>query len=118
MRLIALLSLLLISTTALADDPRIVAVEVSQQGMDWRLDVTIEHADTGWDHYADGWKVLDADGNRIGYRKLHHPHVEEQPFTRSLSHIMVPDGATEIYVRAHCSVDGWASEKVRVELNP
>ena len=43
------------------------------------------HPDTGWDDYADGWRVLDMDGNELGMRVLHHPHVDEQPFTRSLS---------------------------------
>lgn len=107
-----------LSGTALADDPEILDVKVTKQGMDWRVDVTLLHPDTGWDHYADGWEVLDADGNQIGYRKLHHPHVDEQPFTRSLSSIMIPDGTREIFVRAHCSVDDWAGDSVRVVLEP
>jgi hypothetical protein len=49
---------------------------------------------------------------------LHHPHVNEQPFTRSLSNLDLPDGTREIFVKAHCSVDGWSSEAVRVELEP
>ncbi len=86
--------------------------------MDWRLDVTLEHPDTGWDHYADGWEILDAGGNRLGYRELVHPHVNEQPFTRSLGNVMLPDGTREVFIRARCSVDGWASEMFRVELQP
>jgi len=101
---------------ALADPPTIVDVTVTKTGMTWRMDVTIEHGDTGWDHYADGWEVLDANGNRLGYRKLMHPHVDEQPFTRSLSSLTVPDGTREVFVRAHCSQSGWSDERYRVEL--
>lgn len=67
--------------------------------------VTLSHPDTGWDHYADGWEVLDATGTRLGLRVLAHPHVAEQPFTRSLRLDRVPDGP--LFVRARCLVDGW-----------
>ena len=107
-----------LATAATAHEPAIMDVQVEKAGMSWRVDVTIEHPDTGWDHYADGWEVLDAEGNRLGYRVLHHPHVNEQPFTRSLSNLDLPDGTREIFVKAHCSVDGWTSEAVRVELEP
>lgn len=91
-----------------ADTPQIVAVDLERVSMGWRVAVTLAHPDTGWDHYADGWEVLDAEGNRLGYRRLHHPHVDEQPFTRSLNSVMPPDGAQEVFIRARCSVDGWA----------
>ena len=109
---------LLLAAPAWADDPKIIDVKVRKVGMDWRVDVTLEHPDTGWDHYADGWEILDAEGNQLGYRQLHHPHVNEQPFTRSLSNLMLPDGTREIFIRASCSVDNWAGETVRVELQP
>jgi len=87
---------------AFADAPEITAVTVK----DGRIDVTLVHPDTGWDHYADGWRVEDADGNVLGLRVLGHPHVNEQPFTRSLSISgPLPD---IIYVRARCNVDGWS----------
>jgi hypothetical protein len=106
------------ATAARADAPQIVDTKVEKYGMHWRVDVTLKHPDTGWDHYANGWEVLDADGNRLGYRELLHPHVNEQPFTRSLVNVMLPDGTREIFIRANCLVDGWASETVRVELQP
>ena len=101
-----------------AGGPEIMDVHIKKTGMVWRVDVTLNHPDTGWDHYADGWEVLDANGNRLAYRELLHPHVNEQPFTRSLSSVIFPDGTREVFVRAKCSVDGWASQSVRVELKP
>lgn len=103
---------------AQAEISQVVAVSVAKNGMTWRMDVTIKHPDTGWDHFADGWEVLDAEGNRIGHRELMHPHVEEQPFTRSLSNLIIPDGTREVFVRTHCSVDGWSKERIRVPLDP
>lgn len=102
--------------TALADDAQVVAVKAQQSGIGWRFDVTVQHDDTGWDHYADAWEVLDKDGNRLGLRKLAHPHVEEQPFTRSLNSVMVPDGTRVVYVRASCSQSGWSEQTVAVTL--
>jgi hypothetical protein len=96
------------SVPALADPPEIVAVDAERQGGFWRFDVTLRHPDTGWDHYADGWEILDADGTRLGFRELFHPHVNEQPFTRSLDGVAIPDGATGVTLRARCNVDGWA----------
>lgn len=103
---------------AAADSPQIVDVNIKKIGMVWRIDVTLKHPDTGWDHYADGWEVLDAQGKRLAYRELLHPHVEEQPFTRSLSGVVFPDGTREVFIRAKCSVDGWSNETVRVKLKP
>jgi len=59
---------------------------------------------------------LDADGNSLGIRALAHPHVNEQPFTRSLGGVVIPQGLTEVYIRARCSVDGWNSETVAFVL--
>ena len=99
-----------------ADPPEIVKAEAHRVGMGWRIDVTLLHADTGWDHYADGWEVVDAAGNRLGYRELMHPHVDEQPFTRSLINVMLPDGIREIFIRAHCSKGGWSDAVAPVRL--
>ncbi len=106
------------ATPLWADAPDVKDVTIRKTGMVWRVDVTLEHPDSGWDHFVDGWEVLDADGNRLAYRKLHHPHVNEQPFTRSLNGVVFPDGTREVFVRAHCSIDGWTGELLQVELKP
>ena len=117
-RVFALLTACFVALPAWADGPKIVDVRIKKTGMVWRVDVTLKHADTGWDHYADGWEVLDAKGNRLAYRELLHPHVNEQPFTRSLSGVVFPDGTREVYVRARCNADGWEGETTRVALKP
>ena len=49
----------------------------------WCFSASVQHNDQGWDHYADEWEIIDFEGNLIGERPLAHPHVNEQPFTRS-----------------------------------
>lgn len=106
----------LIATPALADPVSIDRVDATPTGDTWRFDVTLSHPDTGWDHYADGWRVLDMEGNELGMRVLYHPHVDEQPFTRSLSGVVVPGELSEVQIEARCSVDGWTTLKT-VSLN-
>lgn len=98
-----LIPFLVLASPVLADAP--VVENVTYSG--GRFDVTLSHGDTGWDDYADGWRVELADGTVLGTRVLGHPHVEEQPFTRS-SQIIVPGGVTEVYIRASDNVGGWA----------
>lgn len=117
-RIIGTCGTFLLASAAVADPPEILGVSVEKAGMSWRVEVTIQHPDTGWDHYADGWEVRDAGGNRLGHRKLHHPHVNEQPFTRALVNLDLPDGTREIFIRARCSVEGWSEDEVRVAVHP
>ena len=107
----------LLATPAFADDPVIENVTAKQGGDGWRFDVTVLHPDTGWDDYADGWRVLDMEGRELGMRVLHHPHENEQPFTRSLGGVAIPQGVTQVQVQARTNTDGWAKETVVVDLN-
>lgn len=106
----------LFAAPAVADTPRVVGAEAVRQSAGWAISVTIQHPDTGWDHYANGWEVLGPDGTKLGYRELLHPHVDEQPFTRSLSAIAIPEGVGHVLIRPRCSLDGWSAQQTRVEL--
>ena len=97
----------------------------AEQDMDgtWTFHVTVEHPDTGWEDYADGWDVVTPDGSVLKpdpdsqfTRTLLHPHENEQPFTRSQASIEVPEGVTEVRVRAHDLVDGFGGQEVVVDL--
>ncbi len=108
---------LLLAGSALAEPPRIDHVNARQAADGtWRFDVTISHPDTGWDHYADGWRVLDMDGNELGMRVLVHPHVDEQPFTRSLSGVRIPEGTSKVQVQARDKPGGWNQGTVVIDL--
>ncbi|MBO9433798.1 hypothetical protein J7394_06255 [Ruegeria sp. R13_0] len=105
------------ATPVLADPPTIESVSASRNGDTWRFDVTIRHPDTGWDDYADGWRVLDMEGAELGMRVLHHPHVDEQPFTRSLSGVSIPVGTTQVQIQARDTVGGWSDATTVIDLN-
>lgn len=108
--LLVLIPLVAAAWPALADEPEITAARADGR----TVHVTLAHPDTGWEHYADGWEVLTEDGTSLGVRVLLHPHVEEQPFTRSLTlDTDLPDGP--VYVRARCLVDGWGTALVEIE---
>ena len=89
----------------------------------WTFHVTVQHPDTGWEDYADGWDVLTPDGEVLKpdpdspfTRLLLHPHENEQPFTRSQSSIAVPPDVAQVRVRAHDLVDGFGGREVTVDL--
>jgi hypothetical protein len=109
-------AVLALATPALADPPIIQNVVVSRSGDLWRFDVTIRHDDSGWDHYADAWRIVGPEGQPLGMRNLAHPHVREQPFTRSLSGVRIPEGITEVGIQARDNVDGWAEQIKTVRL--
>lgn len=100
---------------ALADSAVVTKVDAQKSGSGWTFSVTIKHADTGWEHYADGWGVYLEDGTELGYRVLHHPHVNEQPFTRSLSGVNIPNGTQKVIVVPRDSKHG-TGEGFVVEL--
>jgi hypothetical protein len=108
--------LFVVALPVYADPPTITAVHAAQGSDDWRFDVTLSHPDSGWEHYADGWRVLDMEGNEIGLRVLAHPHVNEQPFTRSLGGVQISQGASQVQIEARCSVDGWSGRPQTVTL--
>jgi hypothetical protein len=111
-----LLGLLLV-TPAAAGPADVVSVSVAVSGPgQYRFSVTVRHADEGWDHYADRWEVLHPDGTLLGTRTLYHPHVEEQPFTRDLSGVSIPDDITTVVVRAHDALHGFSGVTQTVTL--
>ncbi|MBZ8117610.1 hypothetical protein KUD11_03005 [Roseovarius sp. LXJ103] len=112
-----ILALVAAPFTAFAGAPEITQVRAVKEGMGWRFFVTIAHTDTGWDHYASGWEVVDANGTVLGVREFAHPYMSDEPFTRSLGHIMLPDGTREVFVRAFCSIGNKSAEPTRVEIS-
>ena len=102
---------------AMAGEADVVDVTVSEQSDGvFRFDVTVAHADTGWEHYADRWEVVAPDGTILGTRTLLHPHENEQPFTRSLSGVAIPPDIATVTVRAHDNVHGLGGAEMTVRL--
>ncbi|MFQ5935493.1 MAG: hypothetical protein ACE5LB_03690 [Acidiferrobacterales bacterium] len=106
----------LLSVAVHAGQVEIVMVTFDKQGSSWNVSTTLRHADSGWDHYADAWRVIAPDGHVLGTRTLYHPHVEEQPFSRSLANVVIPAGLTSVFVEAHDHVHGWSAQRVRIDI--
>lgn len=102
--------------TATANEVEIVNVMLEPSAHRWTFHVTLKHGDTGWDHYADDWRIVDAKGTELGNRKLWHPHTDEQPFTRTLANVLIPNGTHVIYIEAHDKVHGWSKQRVQIDL--
>ncbi len=81
-----------------------------------RFDVTVRHDDQGWEHYANRWEVLSPEGQVLATRVLAHPHDTEQPFTRSLHKVNIPEEVDEVIVRAHDLVHEFGGREMRVSL--
>ncbi|MEW8137301.1 MAG: hypothetical protein AB2536_11275 [Candidatus Thiodiazotropha endolucinida] len=112
-----LLSLLSTHPSIHAGEADVVDVAVKNRGANiYDFSVTVMHQDTGWDHYANRWEVLDEKGVILGTRTLHHPHVNEQPFTRRLSGIHIPSEIKSVVIRSHDSVHKFGGATVTVQL--
>lgn len=103
-------------STALAGEADVVDGTITALGGGrYQINATVAHADTGWDHYADRWDVLAPDGTLLGVRELAHPHVNEQPFTRSVT-LTIPEGITTITLRANDSVHGLGGKVFELQV--
>ncbi|NNJ74893.1 MAG: hypothetical protein HKP56_07015 [Anderseniella sp.] len=114
----AMVVLLLMAGGGIAGEADVVGAKASKSSDGtWTFDVTVAHADEGWDHYANRWDVVAPDGTVLGTRTLHHPHETEQPFTRSLRGVSVPDGVVSVMIRANDSVHGTGGKEFSVDLS-
>ena len=80
------------------------------------FEAQLRHADTGWEHYADRFEIVAPDGEILATRVLRHPHVEEQPFTRGLRGVFIPEAIRRVRVRAGDSLHGLGGREVEIEL--
>ena len=114
----AMVVLLMMTGAGVAGEADVVGAKASKSSDGtWTFDVTVAHADEGWDHYANRWDVVAPDGTVLGTRTLHHPHETEQPFTRSLRGVSVPEGVVSVLIRANDSVHGTGGKEFSVELS-
>lgn len=82
----------------------------------YNFTVTVLHQDAGWKHYANKWDVIDENETVLGTRILHHPHVNEQPFSRSLYGVEIPLHVKTVTIRAHDSVHKYGGKVIEIKL--
>ena len=114
-----LFSLFFLSITVVsnANEVEVFNIKATQEkDKTWNFDVTLKHADQGWDHYANEWQIIGPNNKILGTRTLYHPHVNEQPFTRSLGGVKIPSGIKTVRVIAKDTVHGLSHKAAEIEL--
>ena len=97
--------------------PDVVGVKLLSGG-ERRVDVTVTLASPydSPERYADAWRVITPAGEVVGVRELTHDHADEQPFTRSLPGVEVPEGVEVLIVEGRDSENGWGGRRWQIPL--
>lgn len=97
--------------------PDVIAVELRPVGdRVFDVAVTISSPYDTPQRYADGWRVLDPEGNVLGTHTLLHDHANEQPFTRVQRGLRVPDGIDEVTVEGRDQANGYGGQALTVAV--
>lgn len=103
--------------TADADHPDVLAAVLSSDsGGGWSLEVTLSSQYDSPERYADGWRVLDPDGEVLGEHTLTHDHADEQPVTRTQTGLEIPDGIDVVTVEGKDTENGYGGATLEVEV--
>jgi hypothetical protein len=110
------LFILILPSTVFAGEADVIAAKVEHTGGNfYRFSVTLQHNDESWEHFAKAWEVLDLDGKVLGVRVLLHPHINEQPFTRSQI-ISIPENINQVTIRAYDLVHEFGGKELTLEI--
>ncbi len=96
--------------------PDVVDAIVRQDGDAWAFDVTLSSPYDTPERYADGWRILAPDGTELGFRLLTHDHASEQPFTRSLDGVEIPDDVDTVTIEGRDQANGFGGETIELTL--
>ncbi len=96
--------------------PDVVNVVASESDGAWTFDVTLSSPYDTPQRYADAWRVVGPDGTVFGVRELDHDHASEQPFTRSLGDVRIPDDVRTVTVEGRDQVSGYGGTTFEVTL--
>jgi len=97
--------------------PDVVAARVQQRATDtFDFDVTVSSPYDTPQRYADAFRVADRNGRVYGERKLVHDHADEQPFTRDLYGVRIPQGVRMVVIQARDQKYGYGGKSVEVAL--
>ncbi|WP_200762883.1 hypothetical protein [Nitrosophilus alvini] len=117
MKLNRIFMLLIFAVSIFAGEADVKNVNVEKISKNtYNFHVTVKHSDEGQKHYADRWEILDENGEVLAIRILHHPHIDEQPFTRSMYDVELPKDVKEVKIRAHDLIHGYGGEEKSIKL--
>lgn len=97
--------------------PDILAVEMTpEDDGEFTFAVTVSSPYDTPERYADAWRVLAPDGAVLGERELLHDHADEQPFTRILRDVRIPEHVTHVTVQGRDKVYGYGGTTMTVPV--
>lgn len=97
--------------------PDIVDASATLTNGAWTFNVTVSSPYDSPERYADGWRILGPDGTEYGFRLLTHDHASEQPFTRALSNVQIPDDVDTVTIEGRDQVSGFGGGTFHVTLS-
>ena len=101
------------SLPAAADTPKVGNARIIKLGKtSYEFQVTVQHVDASWDHFADRWEIIGQGGRVLGTRVLYHLHIGERQFTRKLRGVTIPEGVEHVIVRVRDKLHGYGREKL------
>ena len=107
-----------LASIAIAGEADVVYVYLDENQGYYDISVSVRHADAGWEHYANWWRVRTEDGNELARRELGHPHEDEQPFERALfNSVKIHPDVKVIIVEAHDMVHEYGGRTIRIDLS-
>lgn len=116
---IVLLAGLLVAGWANGGDrhPDVTAVEarVRAPGV-YDFEVTVSSPYDTPLRYANAFRVTTKNGRVLGERILLHDHADEQPFTRGLYGVAIPEAVREVVVEARDRLYGYGGGRVELVL--
>ena len=114
--LFTILTILILSLPAYAEEVEILMVKATQANGLWNLDVTVHHPDASSDHMVDSIAIFTPDETQLATADIPLPSIGAERVTTQLNEIDIPEGVKYIIIRGHCSTDGWTHEGIIIAL--
>jgi hypothetical protein len=97
--------------------PNIINATYTVSSNSYRFDVTVSSEYDTPQRYADAYRIMDENGEVYGIRELAHDHAYEQPFTRSLSGVTIPNTIKTLIIEGRDQTYGWGGETFTINLS-
>jgi len=97
--------------------PDVLSVKVTPRSANvFDFDVTVSSPYDTQERYADAIRVVAKPSVVLGERILFHDHADEQPFTRDVYGVKIPQGIRVVVVQARDKANGYGGKTVEVAL--
>ena len=84
----------------------------------WTFEVSMRCDDKNATYFCDRFEIMTLDKRVLGVRRLLHDHADEQPFTRALHGVRLPDAvARRVLIRGHHNVRGYDGATFELDLH-